>query len=121
MLLRPSPTCMLFLKESECGHGVNIMTKQEIFVGENSFAASWLVNGKNEITNLPLKDSHYPFGVKPWSQLRRESVYLPAVESYAPLSSYIINQCDKAKCSADVDRFKVRLDELKSIGSIIKP
>lgn len=81
--------------EFECGHGVFIMSGREVWVGENK--ENW-------------------FNGKPWSQLKRESILVPAVESYAPLSTYIINSCAKNNCDAEVDRFKVKIDELKSVG-----
>lgn len=50
---------------------------------------------------------------KPWSQLKMESVLLPATESYAPLAAYIINACKKSGCSKDIEKFKVKLDSLE--------
>lgn len=67
------------------------MTGREIFIGEKPIN---FLNGK------------------PWSKIRAEAVYLPSVEAYAPLSTYIINACKKMKCSNDVDRFKVALGNL---------
>lgn len=96
--LRPDPACEKAIKEPACGHGVYIMSKKEIFVGEQK--------------------ANY-FNGKPWSVLKAQSIYLPAQESYAPLATYIINQCKKSNCSDQVDRFKVRLDELKSIGTLV--
>lgn len=98
MILLPSPICMEMIGEFECGHGVFIMSRDEIWVGENK--AHW-------------------FNGKPWSQLKRESVFVPAVESYAPLSQYIINSCAQNNCNDQVNRFKVQLDELKGIGAVI--
>lgn len=95
--IRPSPTCEKQIQEPACGHGVFTMSQKQIYVGE--------------------KKEHW-FNGKPWSQLKAESVYLPAKESYAPMASYIINMCAKNNCSQDVDRFKVRLDELKNIGTL---
>lgn len=100
MVLRPSPACMEAIQEAECGHGVFIISKKEIFVGEA------------EITH---------FNKKPWSQLRRESVYLPAVESYAPVASYLINSCKQSNCNDQITKFKIRMDELKSIGKLVGP
>jgi len=57
---------------------------------------------------------------KKWSQLKAESVYMPAVESYAPLSTYIINTCKKDNCSSQVTGFKVKLDSLNGIGAVIQ-
>lgn len=90
---------MEMIGEFECGHGVYIMSGKEIYVGENK--------------------EHW-FNGKPWSQLRRESIMLPAQESYAPLSTYIINSCAKANCNDQVDQFKVRFDEFRGINTIIE-
>lgn len=98
MVLKPSPTCMKQIKEAECGHGVSIITRKQIFVGEDK--AHW-------------------YDGKPWSQLRRESVYLPAQESYAPLSKALINFCAQSDCNDDVDKFRVIQGELTSITDVI--
>lgn len=76
------------IQEPECGHCVLIVSNAEFFVGENP--------------------EHF-FNGKSWSQLRNESVYLPAKESYAPLAAYMINACKKNNCSSEVERFKVKL------------
>ncbi len=93
IILKPSPACMKAIKEAECGHGVFIVSGKEIYVGES-------------------KTTH--FNGKPWSQLKAESVYVPAVESYAPLVTYIINACKKMNCYDAVDRFKVKIDKLSA-------
>lgn len=100
VLLIADPVCMKEIGEAECGHGVYIMTSRQIFVGE--------------------KEPHL-FGKKPWSQVKRESIYLPAEESYAPLASFIINTCKKNSCSDQVTRFKVKLDSLKAVGQVLSP
>lgn len=100
LILKPSPVCTKEINEPECGHCTYIMSGREVYVGE--------------------KKEHF-FNGKPWSQLKSESIYLPAVESYAPLSTYIINSCKQMNCSDDVTRFKVKLDSLSSIGSLVKP
>lgn len=89
LILKPSPTCMKQVGEAECGHCTTIMTGTEFYVGEDK--AHW-------------------FNAKPWSQLRAESVLVPAIESYAPIATYMINSCKKAGCSDQVDRFKVKID-----------
>ncbi len=99
IVLRPSPACSKAIGEAECGHCVWIMSKKEYFVGENP---------------------KYHLGKKPWSQIKRESIYVPAVESYAPLSAYIINACKQMNCDSEVDRFKIKLDSLSAIGSLVK-
>ncbi|RYG93861.1 MAG: hypothetical protein EON58_17485 [Alphaproteobacteria bacterium] len=99
LMLTPSPTCMKEIGETTCGHCVYLMSGDEIFVGEKK--ENWL-NGK------------------PWSQLNRESVLLPAEESYAPLAAYIINSCEKMNCNDQVTRFKVKLDSLNGVRGAIK-
>lgn len=98
LILKPSPVCLKEIGEFECGHGVFIMSKKQLFVGEKK--AFW-------------------FHGKSWSQLKRESILVPAEESYSPLSSYIINSCKKMNCDDQVTRFKVKLDELDSIGNVL--
>lgn len=99
VLLKASPTCMKQIGERECGHCVFIMSGKEIFIGEDP--KTW-------------------FKGKPWSQLRAESVLMPAEESYAPLAAFVINACKKMNCSADVTRFKVKLDSLNGLKGAIK-
>lgn len=82
------------INEPECGHCVRIVSGEEFFVGESP--------------------DHW-FNKKPWSLLRRQSVLLPAEESYAPLAAYVINSCKKMGCSHEVTRFKVKLDALSGI------
>lgn len=97
-LIVPSPTCTKQIKESECGHGVSIVSGKEIFVGEGK--STW-------------------FKGKPWSQLKRESIYVPAVESYAPLSAYIIDACAHMNCNDQVDAFKVKLNSLNGVSDAV--
>ena len=82
--------------EVECGHGVYIVSGKQIFVGEN---APWLFNGKK------------------WSEIKNQSIYVPAVESYAPLATYIINECKSKECNDQIDRFKVDLGNLPTIAN----
>ena len=89
MILKPSPACMSAINESECLHCTNVVSGKETFVGEVS---PHFLNGKS------------------MTQIIEESIYVPAVESYAPLSAYIINECKLANCSDKVDRFKVKVD-----------
>lgn len=96
VILKPSPACMAKINEPECGHCTYIVSGKEVYVGE---AKETFLNGK------------------PWSQLKAESVYVPAVESYGPLVTYIINSCKKMNCSDDVTRFKVKLDSLSGVKS----
>lgn len=100
MILLPSPLCMEQIGEFECGHGVYIISQKEVWVGE--------------------QEKHWFHG-KPWSQLKRESIFVPAIESYAPLSEYIINSCEQNHCNDQVARFRVAPDQLKGIGAILAP
>lgn len=93
-VLKASQACMDAIQEPACGHGVYIVSKKEIFVGEKSI---------------------HLLGGKPWSQLMKESVYLPATESYGPLAQYIINSCEKNNCDAQVDRFKIVLPQIDAL------
>ncbi len=88
---------MAAIKEVECGHGVSIVKGREIYVGEKTL-----------------------FSGKPWSQLKKESVYVPAVESYSPLATYIINTCKKDNCNDDLTRYKVKIDSLKYLSDLWK-
>lgn len=97
-MLEASPTCMQEIQERECGFCVYIVSGRKIFIGEN---APHLLNGK------------------PWSKIRTQSILLPAVESYAPLSAYIINSCKKMNCDDDVARFRVKLGTLKTAASAV--
>lgn len=100
LILRPSPTCMKKIGEAECGHCTYIVSGKEIFVGE---------------------DKKYHLNGKPWSQITRESIVVPAVESYAPLAEYVINACKKMKCDKDVERFKLKVDSLNGINDALNP
>lgn len=91
LILKASPTCMKQIAEVECGHCIYIISGKEIFVGE---------------------DPKYQLDKKPWSKLRQESIMVPSVESYAPLSTYIINACKQMNCNNDVDKFRVKLGSL---------
>jgi hypothetical protein len=85
--------------EFECGHGVYILSGKEVWVGENP--------------------KHF-FNKKSWSQLKRESMIVPAIESGAPILTYIINTCAQNHCNDAVDRYKIQLDELKGIGPVLR-
>ncbi len=91
VVMKASPACMEAIGETKCGHCVYIVSGRDIFVGEK-------------------KETH--FAGKSWSQLKRESVLVPAEESYARIAAYMINACKKMKCSDDVNRFRVRLNSL---------
>lgn len=107
LLLKADPVCMKEIGEAECGHGVAIVSQTEIVIGESKCV-------KLDALRTVFKC------VKPWSQLRRESVYVPAVESYAPLATYIINSCKKMNCDDQVTKFKIGLDSLNGIDAVLK-
>lgn len=92
-----SPTCQKEVGEATCGHCTYIVSGKEIYIGDS--------------------EAHR-FNGKPWSQIRDESILVPAKESYAPIAAYMINSCKKLNCNDDVARFKVKVDTLKSIGCI---
>lgn len=98
LVLAPSPTCMKEIGEVECGHCTFSMSQKEIYIGEAK--KTW-------------------FNKKPWSQLHYESILVPAVESFAPVQAYIINACEAANCSGDVQRFKVKVNSLKGIKDVL--
>lgn len=95
MLLQGSPTCEKQINEVACGHCTYIVSGKEIYIGDH---APHLFNGKT------------------WSEIKLESIYVPAVESYAPLSNYIINSCKKMNCDKQVDAFKIKLNSLDAVG-----
>jgi hypothetical protein len=99
LTLTPSPTCERQISEMECGHCTYIVSGKEIFVGNEP---GHLLNGKS------------------WDRIKLESVYVPAVESFGPLSDYIINSCKKLNCNNQVDAFKIKLDSLKDVGAAVK-
>lgn len=82
------------MEEAECGHCVYIVSGKELFVGE--------------------KEPHL-FNNKKWSALQKEMVMLPAVESYSPLATYVINACKKMGCDDQVTKFKIKLGALKNV------
>ena len=88
VFVEASPLCWEHTQELSCGHCVYIKSGREVFVGES------------EKTRL--------FGKK-WSELRDQSVLLPAAESYAPLSVYLINSCKRLKCDGSVEKFLVKI------------
>lgn len=100
IILKPSPVCMKEIGEPECGHGTFIMSGKEIYVGESD---------------------KFHFNGKSWKQVQKESIYVPAMESYGPLSEYMINSCEKNNCSKEVQKFKIKIDSLKEIGDVINP
>lgn len=136
-LLTPSPTCILQLGEAECGHCVWIVSGMERFIGEEKKDIALQIlsdtgkkdpGGKAILAWITQTDSSgktvmvssWLNGTKSWSKLKEESAYLPAVESYAPLSTYIINSCNKMHCSDQVDRFKVKLDSLNGVAGALQ-
>lgn len=97
LVLLPDPVCMKEIKEPECGHGVAIVSGNEIIVGEKTL-----------------------FNKKPWSILKQQSIYVPSIESGAPLLTYIINSCKKMNCSDDVNKYKIKLDSFNGISGAFK-
>lgn len=91
----PSPTCQKNIQEDECGYCVRIVSGNSFFVGEAKA---------------------HQFSGKPWSQLRSESIYLPAAESYSPLAAYILKVCAEDGCSTQLTKFKTKIDALKAFG-----
>jgi hypothetical protein len=96
VLLTASPTCMAQIKEPECLHGTSIMTGTQIYVGQLTL-----------------------FKGKTMKQLQTESLLVPAIESYAPLETYIVNSCKKLHCSKQVEEFRVKLNGLNGISGAI--
>lgn len=94
LILIPSPTCRKQTGDPECGHCTYIVSGKEIYVGEGK---DHLLNGKT------------------WNRIKLESIYVPAAESFAPLSEYIINSCKKLNCNDQVDAFKVKINQLQEI------
>ena len=94
LLLEPSPSCMAKIGEPACGHGVAVVSGNDIWVGEAT---------ANQ------------YHSKPWSQLKRESVLLPAAESYAPMATYAINACKWMNCNDQVTGFKIKMDSLNGV------
>lgn len=99
LLLKASPTCEKQIGEVECGHCTYIVSGREIYVGEGK---DHLLNGKS------------------WLQIKSQSIYVPASESFAPLEDYIINSCKKMNCNDQVDAFKIKLDSLKDVSAAIQ-
>lgn len=85
MMLLASPSCVREIDEPECGYCLRILSKQVKYVGE--------------------KDAHKLDG-KPWSQIKREAVIVPA-ESYAGLSAFMINSCKAQSCLEQINDFRI--------------
>lgn len=94
LVLIPSPTCRKQTGDPECGHCTYMVSGKEIYVGEGK---DHLLNGKT------------------WSRIKLESIYVPAVESFGPLSEYIINSCKKLNCNDQVDALKVKINKLSEV------
>ncbi len=90
---RPNPTCIKEINEATCGYCVWTISDKKQYVGENK--KTWLYG-------------------KPWSQVLRESVLLPA-ESYAEAKAFVINECKKTNdCNKDIDHWRVKLDSFSN-------
>lgn len=86
--MAPSPTCMKQIGEAECGYCIYTITGEDLYIGES---AGHMLNGK------------------PWSQVKAESVMLPAEESYAPLVTYLAYACQQFACREVVTRADKKL------------
>lgn len=96
---RPNPTCLKEVGEMSCGFCVWTISQKSQFVGEGD---KYKLNGK------------------PWSQIKREMIGMP-LESYAKFKAFTINMCKKTNdCSKDIDKWRVKLDSLDSIGEGFK-
>lgn len=91
LIYAPNPVCIKQTGEASCGHCTYIVSGKQVYVGSKA---------------------PYLLDKKPWLKIVAESVLVPSVESYAPLSAYIINACEQLNCSADVTRFKVQVDSV---------
>lgn len=102
LVYRPNPVCMSEIGEGDCGYCTFTISEKSIFVGE--------------------KPEHH-FNKKPWSQLRKKCVLFPAQESYAPLKAFAINACKQmgslGACK-DIAKWRIKLDSLDSVGTLIK-
>lgn len=92
LIEKPSPTCMIEIAESECGHCVWIVSGKEKFVGNKS---ENYLNGKS------------------WTTIKEHSVLVPGEFSYAPITTYMINQCKRFNCHKEVGKFKVKFEKKK--------
>lgn len=98
LTITADPICLSKIQEMECCYGVSIVSGSEVFIGE--------------------REAHW-FKGKACSTLVEQSILMPAVESYAPMATYIINQCAKMHCSAQVDAFKIKLDSINGVGGAL--
>lgn len=98
LMMIPDPVCQKEIGEIACGHGVFIVSGKEIFIGE---APAHMYKGK------------------PWSVLKEQSIYVPAVESFAPIEQDLINMCAKNSCNDQVDKFRVKLDSLNGVKAVL--
>jgi hypothetical protein len=85
------------IKERECGACTYTVTQRKKYIGEKK--ENW-------------------FNGKPWSQLRKESILVPAEESYAPMVAHIINSCKARGCDKEITKFKVKIDSMEKIREI---
>lgn len=128
---------MINLGEAECGHCVWIVSGQERFIGEihkmvalqslvqtgkkdakGNSILDWEIE-KDPATGKPIMVSTWLNDKKSWNQVKKESAYLPGIEAYSPLASYIINSCKKMNCEDSVSAFRVKLDSLNGISSLM--
>ena len=92
MNLRGNPVCLSEIKENRCGYCVRSISGTHTYVGE---------------------DSTHQLEGKKWSEMRIDSVMLPA-DSYAALKEFIINSCKKSnQCAEGIAKWRTNLELLK--------
>lgn len=107
-LARPNPLCMKKIGEPECGYCRMSMTDEEIYVGEQ-----WnhLLQVKSPTDGKIRK--------KRWSTVMEEALLVPA-ESQAASKAFMINMCRITRaCSGEIDRLRIKLDALDSVGAVV--
>jgi hypothetical protein len=80
-------------------------------------ACSHIVSGRRKF--IGNKKENY-FNEKSWDTLKEQSILVPAEESYAPLAAHIINSCKRSNCNKQINKFKVKIDELESVEKFDK-
>ena len=104
VLTRVNPKCAK-LGEERCGYCVWTVSDRKQFVGDQ-----W--NHLLEVKSS--KDGK--IRKKKWSTIQAEGLLIPA-ESQAWSKAFAINICNKSNmCSSEIDRWRVKLDALDSVG-----
>lgn len=102
-LQRPNPACMKNIGEPYCGYCVYTLTDKGVYIG----------NEWNHL--LPLKGKK-----KTWDTVVQEALVLPA-ESQADIKAFGINVCKiSGQCAQEIDRLRIKLDSLDSVGEAFK-